>query len=98
VLVGAIPPGVVGAVVHVAVLVGRGTDTSESPPAHPVTEHDHPVDSPAGVPPREDRAAQLITAGAGRRRLAAELGIPEHQARALLASYRAQAEGRGVAR
>ena len=30
VLVGAIPPGVVGAVVHVAVLVGRGTADSES--------------------------------------------------------------------
>jgi hypothetical protein len=98
VLVGAIPPGVVGAVVHVAVLVGRGTDNSESQPARQMTEDVHPIDSPAGVPPREDRVAQLIAAGAGRRRLAAELGIPEHRARALLASHRAQARGRGVAR
>jgi hypothetical protein len=96
VLVGAIPPGVVGAVVHVAVLVGRGTDTSQSPPARPTIEDDHPVDSPTVVPPREDRATELITAGAGRRRLAAELGIPEHRARALIASHRAQAKGRGM--
>jgi len=94
VLVGAIPPGVVGAVVHVAVLVGRGTDSSASEPRRLMTEEDHPVDDPSGVPPREARAAQLIAAGAGRRRLAAELGIPEHRARALLASHRAQARGR----
>jgi hypothetical protein len=97
VLVGAIPPGVVGAVVHVAVLVGRGTDTSQSQPARPMTEDDHPIDNPSDDPPREDRATELITAGAGRRRLAAELGIPEHRARALLASHRAQAKGRGMA-
>ena len=97
VLVGAIPPGVVGAVVHVAVLVGRGADSPPSEPVRPVTDDGHPVDRPADVPPREDRAAELITAGAGRRRLAAELGIPEHRARALLASHRAQAKGRGMA-
>jgi hypothetical protein len=98
VLVGAIPPGVVGAVVHVAVLVGRGTDSSESEPVRPVTDDGHPADDPSVVPPREDRAAQLIAAGAGRRRLAAELGIPEHRARALLASHRAQANGQETAR
>jgi hypothetical protein len=57
VLVGAIPPGVVGAVVHVAVLVGRGTDSLESEPVRPMT-----VDDPLDVPPWEDRAAQLIAA------------------------------------
>jgi hypothetical protein len=97
VLLGAIPPGVVGAVVHVAVLVGRGTETSQSQPARPLTEDDHPIDNPPDAPPREDRATELITAGAGRRRLAAELGIPEHRARALLASHRAQAKSRGMA-
>ena len=98
VLVGAIPPGVVGAVVHVAVLVGRGTDGSESEPVRLMTEDGHPVDDPSDVPPWEDRAAQLIAAGAGRRRLAAELGIPEHRARALLASHRAQTRGQEMAR
>ena len=90
-LVGAIPPGVVGAVVHVAVLVGRGADSAESEPVRGMTEDG--VDDPSNVAPWEDRAAQLLTAGAGRRRLAAELGIPEHRARALLASHRAQARG-----
>jgi hypothetical protein len=98
VLVGAIPPGVVGAVVHVEVLVGRGPDSSESEPVRPVTDDGHPADDPSVVPPREVRAAQLIAAGAGRRRLAAELGIPEHRARALLASHRAQANGQETAR
>jgi hypothetical protein len=93
VLVGAIPPGVVGAVVHVAVLVGRGANGSGSEPARQMPPNDHPVVSPSDVPPWEDRAAQLIAAGAGRRRLAAELGIPEHRARAVLASHRAQARG-----
>jgi hypothetical protein len=96
VLVGAIPPGVVGAVVHVAVLVGRGTDRPQTEPARHRTGDGHPADDPPAVPPWEDRAAQLIAAGAGRRRLAAELGIPEHRARALLASHRAQAGGREV--
>jgi hypothetical protein len=58
-----------------------------------MTEDDHPIDNPSDVPPPEDRATQLITAGAGRRKLAAELGIPEHRARALLAPHRAQARG-----
>ncbi len=89
VLVGAISPGVV---------VGRGTDSFESEPGRPVTDDGHPADDPSVVPPREDRAAQLIAAGAGRRRLAAELGIPEHRARALLASHRAQANGQETAR
>jgi hypothetical protein len=98
VLVGAIPPGVVGAVVHVAVLVGRGTDNSETEPGHPVTDDGHPAGAPLDIPPWEDRAAQLIAAGAGRRRLAAELRIPEHRARALLAAHRTQANGEKVVR
>jgi len=96
VLVGAIPPGVVGAVVHVAVLVGRGTDNSQTEPARQMTGDGHPAEVPPAVPPWEDRAARLIAAGAGRRRLAAELGIPEHRARALLASHRAQTDAREV--
>jgi hypothetical protein len=53
---------------------------------------------PVLEPHREDQAAQLISAGAGRRRLAAELGIPEHRARALLAAHRARANGQELAR
>jgi hypothetical protein len=98
VLVNAIPPGVVGAVVHVAVLVGRGTDSSESESVRLGMEDGHSVDDQSDVPPWEDRAAQLIAAGVGRRRLAAELGIPEHRARALLASHRAQARDQEMAR
>jgi hypothetical protein len=99
VLVGAIPPGVVGAVVHVAVLVGRGPDnSSETELGHSTANDGHPADAPSGVPPWEDQAAQLISAGAGRRRLAAELGIPEHRARALLAAHRARANGQELAR
>lgn len=38
--------------------------------------------------PGQDRAGALIAAGAGRRRLARELGIREHEARALLVAHR----------
>ena len=41
--------------------------------------------APAGPP---DRAAELIAAGAGRRKLARELDITEHEARALLDRHR----------
>ncbi|MFC5996977.1 DUF2637 domain-containing protein [Pseudonocardia hispaniensis] len=43
-----------------------------------------------------DRAARLIAGGAGRRRLARELGISEHEARQLLARTR-ETNGTGVA-
>jgi Protein of unknown function (DUF2637) len=90
VLVGAIPPSVVGAVVHVAVLVGRGGESQEREPLHVETGDNDPIDRPATVPAWKDRAAELIAAGAGRRKLAAELEISEHQARALLSEYRAR--------
>jgi hypothetical protein len=82
----------------VAVLVGRGTDSAEPQPARPMTEDDHPIDNPSDVPPPEDRATQLITAGAGRRKLAAELGITEHRARALLACAPGSSQGRSLMR
>jgi hypothetical protein len=40
----------------------------------------------AEVVTAEDRVASLIESGAGRRRLARELGVTEHQARQLLTS------------
>lgn len=46
-----------------------------------------PAAAPAGKP-GDDRAAELIAAGAGRRRLARELGVTEHEARQLLAEHR----------
>ncbi|MFR9803135.1 DUF2637 domain-containing protein [Pseudonocardia sp. RS010] len=42
-----------------------------------------------GVEVGEDRAAELIRSGLGRRRLAAELGIREHEARRLIEAHRA---------
>jgi hypothetical protein len=77
VAVAAVPPMVLGLCVHLAVGMGRDT----APPAPPATALSLPGvgDEPA------DRAAELIASGAGRRKLAAELGVTEHQARQLLA-------------
>jgi hypothetical protein len=69
VIVSAIAPAVLGAVVHLAVLVGR-----------PVP----PAADPAPGDGEPDRAAELIAAGAGRRRLSRELGVSEYEARRLL--------------
>lgn len=100
VAVGAVPPAVVGAVVHLAVLVGRAPDSeraqidedarSDPPAGDWVGEVATPADPmPAqAVTGRIDRAEELIAAGAGRRRLARELAIPEHQARALIEARR----------
>lgn len=110
VLVGAIPPAVVGGVVHLAVLVGRAPagDPFVSPAtvAELVASRDDDLTdvqvdmlddhglsrlwdtastaSPAG----DDRVAELIAEGVGRRRLARELGVSEHQARELLEARR----------
>jgi len=102
VAVGAVPPAVVGAVVHLAVLAGREAVSA------PAERHEEALSgvsvrdrvgedatpaagSPAQATPRsEDRAAELMAAGAGRRRLARELAIPEHQARALLDARRGE--------
>lgn len=70
VIVSAVAPAVLGAVVHLAVLVGR-IDEARTP---------EPEDS---AQPTE-RVGELIAAGAGRRRLARELGISEYEARQLL--------------
>jgi hypothetical protein len=92
VAVSAVAPAVLGAVVHLAVL------TAQSGTAAPQIVADG-LDDPAegdgtgpdwwGSAPFADtddgRAAELIEAGAGRRRLARELGVSEHEARRLLA-------------
>lgn len=101
VAVSAVPPVVVGATVHLAVLVGRpveqGVVVTAPTPAlglNPV-QVGHPVagDNLDGVGNVEgedapDRVAELIAEGAGRRRLARELEISEHAARELLGAAR----------
>ena len=116
VLLSGIAPAVLGAMVHLAVLVGRpalpaeeqhvddepavdavsdGTVSRSEPEetAEPFDEHSLPwnwkptlpVSARPDVEPAEaDRAAELIAAGAGRRRLSRELGVTEYEARRLL--------------
>lgn len=111
VAVSAVPPAVLGAVVHLAVLAtSRPAETDVEARAEVTGHQDYPdpgaVDDHglswawATAPPATDRvgdeeaaspsmrAAELIAAGAGRRRLARELDISEHQARELLAATR----------
>lgn len=77
VVVGAVPPGVAGAIVHLIVLVTRSGSV-------PMT------DSPRAVIDEEtrDRAVDLIARGAGRPRIATELGLTDHQARRLVREIR----------
>jgi hypothetical protein len=103
VAVSAIAPAVLGAVVHLAVLVGRpGTVIEPSPEDEPATDEgfldEHGISrfwetAPAvHETPEQERAAQLIAAGIGRRRLSRELGMSEHEARQLLERARVQQE------
>lgn len=107
VVVSAIAPAVLGAVVHLAVLVGRhgtdaDTDPSDEEPEFEATTWHAEVEAAerngqldehglsrqwahsVPVAPRRDLATELIADGAGRRRLARELGISEYEARQLL--------------
>lgn len=123
VMVSGVAPAVLGAVVHLAVLVGRGDPAPAvlpvgvplGVPTAPALDQQEvdcvaagvPADVAAGVPaalhsvpspapPGDeagDRAAELIAAGAGRRKLSRELGISEHDARALLTRHREVSTG-----
>ena len=109
VIVSAVAPAVLGAVVHLAVLVGRAehvapevaedADAEDAGDGEPVRYQPTTEAADAGAleedglsrrwdnsPPvtENDRAAALIAAGAGRRRLARELDITEYEARRLL--------------
>lgn len=116
--VSAIAPTVLGALVHLVVLVGRraaaerearagatatpavalagdgpGEQQDESPT--PVALHLAPTPGDAAgepdtAPPA--RAEDLIAAGAGRRRIARELGVTEYEARQLIAGRREVSE------
>lgn len=103
VAVGAVAPAVLFAMVHLAVLAGR-TDPepqlaedpvdAEVETPSPAAELTAPTDpasdvAPAAlVEPDQERVRALIAQGAGRRRLARELSVTEHQARELLAEHR----------
>jgi hypothetical protein len=97
VVVSAVAPAVLGAVVHLAVLVGRPASAidlpiEDDPPCEDVGTLDERGLSSLWdeAPPASggDRAAELIAAGAGRRRLSRELGVTEHEARRLLGRTR----------
>jgi len=114
VILSGIAPAVLGAMVHLAVLVGRTKDDDqatfddrtyldgEPPPNQSVRDRDE-VDGedvgaldghglsrrwddapPVALDETTQRAAELIAAGAGRRRLSRELGVTEYEARRLL--------------
>lgn len=106
VAVSAIAPAVLGAVVHLAVVVGRRPPEPSVPhrPELPLPDLEFDgtadldddlfdecgvsrfwADAPPAVGSNGDqRAAALIAAGVGRRRLARELGMSEYEARLLL--------------
>lgn len=108
VIVSAVAPAVLGAVVHLAVLVGRPAVESplvfedEMAGVHSATQEafeaglldEHGLSTlcdtaaVAAADPGEERTAQLIAAGVGRRRLARELDITEYEARQLLTRAR----------
>lgn len=97
VVVSAVAPAVLGAVVHLAVLVGRRHEPAPGLAADVDEDQALDVDGrderglsrmwddapPVGLGGR-DRAAELIAAGAGRRRLSRELEISEYEARQFL--------------
>jgi hypothetical protein len=123
VVVSAVAPAVLGAVVHLAVLVGRADHAADpavpgrasridldEPVPYALTVAafdaerldnnglsrfwDHAGPAPA---PRGQRAAELIADGAGRRRLARELGISEYEARQLIDRTRSTPDTTGPA-
>lgn len=101
VLVGAIPAGVVGSVVHLAVLVGRKAEVlpvfapaPELTP-EPVWEllagedtSEHQPDTSEHQDDLEERARAMAAAGVGRPTLVKELGIKDHVAKRLVREAR----------
>jgi hypothetical protein len=92
VAVSAVAPAVLGAVVHLAVLVGRGTQDPRTPDPHwaetnaDLTRVEHRSAVDVGSTDAQDQGSTpVVPAGWGRRRVAKELAISEHAARQLLA-------------
>lgn len=106
--VSAIAPAVLGALVHLVVLVGRVASPAVLQPPAPARVSP-PVQASAPnvkrevaqvttVETREETQERLLREGAGRVRLQAELGISEWEARQLLSSRRGDApSGQGEA-
>lgn len=100
VLVGAVPPAVVGGVVHLLVLVGRGAGAKGSPRVRlgeptalqidGLEKRGKPVTEPGDD--LEDRARQLVATGAGRGTLARELNLTEYEARTLVEKVRSNGQ------
>ena len=84
VAVGAVPPAVVGATVHLIVLVSRASPRGVAAPT-PRTTVDEDL---------RRHAEQLVTDGAGRPRIATELGLTDHQARRLVQDIRQELRAR----
>ncbi|MBP2369913.1 DUF2637 domain-containing protein [Pseudonocardia parietis] len=100
VAVSGIAPAVLGAVVHLAVLLGRIPVVVDEVSVVPELDDDGPTSwwdtAPPAPPTSSDRASELIAEGIGRRRLAKELGVTEHEARQLLAASRHTGAGEGA--
>jgi hypothetical protein len=104
VAVSAIAPTVLGAVVHLSVLVGRTAEV-DTAALDPIGQDNPPVEAaaaptppkPSSVPANTDslisRTREL--APIGRRKLATELGVGEYQARTLLKQLTAEAPRNG---
>lgn len=103
VAVGAVPPAVVGSVVHLAVLVGRAAhpvtpaavsvpSTADTAPAQTVSEPTGDDAATSETGDDDDQLAvvrRLVANGAGRGTVAAELDITPAQARGLIEKVRA---------
>ncbi len=91
VIVSAIAPAVLGAVVHLAVLVGRlhavEVVEDDTTVVDPETLDEHGLSRLWETAPpaaETERVTELIAAGVGRRRLSRELGVSEYEARRLI--------------
>jgi len=94
VIVSAVAPAVLGAVVHLAVLVGRPDAQLEQGIRLAEADISGAPHHGEADPPDRDRVSELIAAGVGRRRLSRELEITEYEARQLIARTRHNHENR----
>jgi hypothetical protein len=87
-----VPEGAVRTAYPLAEELDGWDDDLDVPDGSPFWDDAPPAGDAAGEPGDEpgdeDRAAELIAAGAGRRKLSTELQITEHQAREMLAARR----------
>lgn len=103
VVVGAVPPAIVGGTVHLAVLVGRNAHpVTPAAAAEPPTANTAPADAVSELPDTDTATSEtgdeddhlaavrrLIADGAGRGTVARELNVTHAQARGLIEKVRA---------